>query len=107
MLTSDSPSPGRKEPVYVKEKVKAELKRLQDLEVNVPVDQPTEWVSQFVVAVKTSGDLRVYIDPKPLSVASKRERYQIPVTDYVLSDMPRRVCFKEVDLIRSLAFGVG
>lgn len=52
MLTSDSPSPGRKEPVSVKEKVKAELKRLQDLEVNVPVDQPTEWVSQLVVAVK-------------------------------------------------------
>ena len=99
--------PARKVPVSVKEKVKAELKRLQDLEVIAPVDQPTEWVSQFVVAVKTSGDLRVYIDPKPLSVASKRERYQIPVTDYVLSDMPRRVCFKEVDLIRSLAFGVG
>ena len=53
------------------------------------------------------GDLRVYIDPKPLSAALKRERYQIPVTDYVLSDMPRRVCFKEVDLIRSLVFGAG
>ena len=99
--------PARKVPVSVKEKVKTELKRLQDLVVIAPVDQPAEWVSQFVVAVKTSGDLRVYIDPKPLSVASKRERYQIPVTDYVLSDMPRRVNFKEVDLIRSLAIGAG
>ena len=49
--------PARKVPVSVKEKVKSELKRLQDLEVihAAPVDQPTEWVSQFVVAVKTSG----------------------------------------------------
>ena len=69
------------------EKVKAELKRLQDLEVIPPVDQPTEWVSQFVVAVKTSGDLRVCIDPKPLSAALKREKYQIPATDDVLSDL--------------------
>ena len=51
--------PARKVPVSVKEKVKAELKRLQDVEVIAPVDQPTEWVSQFVAVVKTSGDLRV------------------------------------------------
>ena len=51
--------PARKVLVSVKEKVKAELKMLPDLEVIAPVDQPTEWVSQFVAAVKTSGDLRV------------------------------------------------
>ena len=62
--------PARKVPVSVKEKFKAELKRLQDLKVIAPVDQPTEWVSQFVVAVKKSGDLRVCIDPKPLNAPS-------------------------------------
>ena len=82
--------PARKVPVSVKEKVKAKLKRLQDLDVNAPVDQPTEWVSQFVGAVKRSGDLRVCIDPKPLSAALKRERYQIPVTDDLLSDLAER-----------------
>ena len=62
--------PARKVPVSVEDKFKAELKRLQDLNVIAPVDQPTEWVSQFtVVAVKKSGDLRVCIDPKPLNVA--------------------------------------
>ena len=59
--------PASKVPVSVKEKFKAELKRLQDLKVIAPVDRPTEWVSQFVVAVKKSGDLRVCIDPKPLN----------------------------------------
>ena len=33
--------PARKVPVSVKEKFKAELKRLQDLKVIAPVDQPT------------------------------------------------------------------
>ena len=44
--------PARKVPVSVKEKFKAELQRLQDLEVIAPVDKPTKLVSQFVVAVK-------------------------------------------------------
>ena len=85
--------PARKVPVSVKEKFKAELKRLQDLKVIAPVDQPTEWVSQFVVA-----DLRVCIDPKPLNAALKRERYQIPVIDDVLPDLAEARVFTKVDL---------
>ena len=59
----------RKVPVSIREKFKAELQRLQDLRVITPVDQPTEWVSQFVVAVKKSGEVRVGIDPKELNAA--------------------------------------
>ena len=70
--------PVRKVPVSVKEKFKAELKRLQDLKVIAHVDQPAEWVCQFVIAVNKSGDLRVCSNPKPLNAALKRERYQIP-----------------------------
>ena len=90
--------PARKVPVSVKEKFQAELKRLQDLNVIAPVDQPTEWVSQFVVAVKRSGDLRVCIYPKPLNAALKRERYQIPVIDGVLPDLAEARVFTKVDL---------
>ena len=64
----------------------AELNRLQDLKVMTPVDQQTEWVSHFVVVVKTSGELRVYIDPKPLNAALKKEKYQIPVINDLLLD---------------------
>ena len=62
----------------------AELKRLHDLKVITPVDQQTEWVSQL--AVKNSGELRVYIDPKPLNATLKREKYQIPVINDLLLD---------------------
>ena len=90
--------PARKVPVSVKEKFKAELQRLQDLEVIAPVDEPTEWVSQFVVAVKKSGELRVCIDPKTLNAALKRERYQSLVIDELLPDLAEARLFSKVDL---------
>ena len=55
-------------------------------------------VSQFVVPVKKSGDLRVCIDPKPLNAALKRERYQIPVIDDVLPELAEARVFTKVDL---------
>ena len=87
--------PARKVPVSVKEKFKAELQRLQDLEVIAPFDEPTKWVSQFVVAVTKSGELRVCIDLKALNAALKRERYKIPVIDELLPAsciVPPSVC---------------
>ena len=44
--------PARKVPVFAKEKVTA------------PVDQPNEWVSQFVVAVKS---LMIYVSALTLN----------------------------------------
>ena len=65
--------PARKVPVSVQEKFKEELQRLERLKVITPVDEPTEWVSQIVVAVKKSGKLRVCIDPRPLNSALDRD----------------------------------
>jgi len=79
--------PARKIPVSVREKFKEELKRLKSIKVIAPGDQPTEWVSHIVVAVKRSGELRVCIDTKPLNTALKREHYQIPVVDDLLPDL--------------------
>lgn len=63
-----------------------------------PVDEPAEWVSQIVVAMKKSGELRICIDPKPLNAVLKRERYQIPVIDDLLPDLPDACVFTKVDL---------
>ena len=71
----------------MREKFENELKRLEELKIITHVDEPTEWVSQFVVAMKKSGSLRICIDPKPLNAALKRERYQIPVIDDLLLDV--------------------
>ena len=90
--------PARKIPVAVREKFKNELKRLEELKVIAPVDEPTEWVSQIVVAMKKSGSLRICIDPKPLNDALKREHYQIPVIDDLLPDLTDVCVFTKVDL---------
>ena len=55
-----------------KDVVKAELQRLVDTGMIVPVDEPTDWVSQMSVAEKNSG-IRICIDPRPLNKALKRE----------------------------------
>ena len=58
--------PARKVPVSVTGKFKEELKRLEGLNVITPVDEPTEWVSQIVVAMKKSGELRISLIQSPL-----------------------------------------
>lgn len=88
----------RKVPVSIREKFEVELQRLQDFKVITPVDKLTEWVSQFVVAVKKFGELRVCIDPKPLNAAFKRERYQILVIEELYPDLADARVFTKVDL---------
>ena len=51
---------------------KLEFERLTDIGVLMPVDEPTDWVSNLVVATKESGDLRLCLDPQQLNKALKR-----------------------------------
>ena len=88
-------SPSRRVPLALKPRLKQELERLTSLRVIAPVDSPTDWVSNVVVATKPSGDLRICIDPKGLNKALKRERYPIPVIEDVLPELSKaRVCTK-------------
>jgi hypothetical protein len=84
-------------PFAVKAKVKDELMRLTNLEVIQPVDEPTDWVSNMVVATKPSGELRICIDPKQLNKALQRERYPIPVIEDVMPDIAKAKVFTKVD----------
>ena len=77
--------------------VKEKLVRLTGIGVLVPVDEPTDWVSNLVIATKASGDLRLCLDPKQLNKALKRERYALPVIDDVLPDLSKAKVFTKVD----------
>ena len=90
-------APARRVSFALRPKLKAELERLTDLGVLKPVDEPTDWVSNLVVATKESGDLRLCLDPKPLNSALKRERYPLPVIDDVLPDLSKAKVFTKVD----------
>ena len=80
-------APSRRVPFIIKPKLKAVLERLTDIGVLMPVDEPTDWVSNLVIATKESGDLRLRLDPQQLNKALKRERYILPVIVDVLPNL--------------------
>lgn len=84
-------------PFAIKPKLKAELERLTDISVLIPVDEPTDWVSNLVVATKESGDLRLCLDLQQLNKALKRERYPLPVIDDILPNLSRAKVFTKID----------
>lgn len=73
--------PPRKIPLALKPKVKEELCRLEKLGVIKPVKTLTDWVSALVVAPKRNGDIRLFIDPKPLNEALMRNHYPTPTIE--------------------------
>ena len=89
--------PTQRIPLAVKDKLKAELKRLVDLNIITPVDTPTDWISVIVVTVKKSGDIRLCIDPKPLNKAVKRNHYPSLTIEDILPDLAHARCFSVLD----------
>ena len=51
---------------------------LKEQNIVVDVDKPTEWVSNIINVEKNNGSLRLFLDPKPMNKAFKRERHNIP-----------------------------
>ena len=93
-------APSRRVPFAIKPRLKAELERLTDIGVLMPVDEPTELpLTDLITATKETGDLRLCLDPQQLNKALKRERYPLPVIDdvHVLPDLSRAKMFTKID----------
>ena len=91
-------NPPRRVPLAVQDDLKAELDRLEGMNIIEKVDTPTEWISSMVCARKANGTLRVCIDPRPLNKALKRSHYMIPVLDDVLPKLSGAKVFSVVDV---------
>ncbi|XP_014672358.1 PREDICTED: uncharacterized protein LOC106812875 [Priapulus caudatus] len=92
------PVANRRVPIAVRPKLKMELERLKELNVISPVEEPTPWVSQMVVAHKKSGALRICINPHELNKALLREHYTLPVLDDALHELSDSRVFSKTDL---------
>ena len=57
----------------LRDKVDIELDKMLKLGIIVPVNEPTEWVNQLVVAEKPNGKLRICLDSHDLNEAILRE----------------------------------
>lgn len=82
----------------LKEDLKVELDRLQELGVLASVDELTPWVSGLAIVPNKSGALRICIDLRPLNKVLKRETYQLPILEDILTELSKAKVFSTVDL---------
>ena len=52
----------------------------------------------MAVVNKKNGSLRIYIDPKPLNAALKREYFKLPTLDDILPELHNAKVFSELDV---------
>ncbi|XP_060079959.1 uncharacterized protein K02A2.6-like [Ylistrum balloti] len=90
--------PPRRVPISLRDKVKDELDRMENLGVIVKQEEPTEWVNSLVTVLKPNGKLRLCIDPCDLNRAIQREHFPLKTIEEVVSRMPGAKIFSKLDL---------
>ena len=80
---------------------RAQLKKELDRQVEVgflaKVNEPTDWMNSLVIAEKSTGKMRLCIDPKDLNKEIKREHFQIPTKEDILGKLANASCFSKLD----------
>lgn len=87
----------RRVPAPLKDGLKKELDRMINLGVIKKVNEPTDWVNSMVATKKKNGELRICLDPKDLNDSIKREHYQIPTREEIISEMSGARYFTKLD----------
>ena len=87
----------RKVTVAIREKLKAELDRMEKLNVISKVDEPTKWVNSMVVVLKPNGVVRIFLDPRDLNKAINREHYKMITLEEVTSQLSGAQYFTVLD----------
>lgn len=79
------------------DKLKKELQRMEKLNVTEKVDKPTEWVNSMTMVEKPNGKLQTCLDPKDLNNAIRRQHFQIPTTEEIMSKLNGAPYFSTLD----------
>jgi transposase InsO family protein len=87
----------RKVPLALKEPLRAELQRMEELGVITKVNKPTQWVNAIVVVMKKNGKLRVCMDPRPLNKAIQRQHFKIPTREEIIAQFAGGMYFSKLD----------
>ena len=83
--------------IHMRDEIKSELENMESLGVIKRVTQPTDWVSSIVYSRKSSGQLRICLDPKDLNKAVKRPHYRTPSLDEVTHKLAGAKIFSKLD----------
>ncbi|GBN40363.1 Uncharacterized protein K02A2.6, partial [Araneus ventricosus] len=90
--------PPRRVPQALQPKLKETLDKLEKEKIVSKVNKPTDWVQSLVIVEKPNGNLRLCLDPRDLNKVIKREHYQIPSADDIISRLEGKKIFSVVDL---------
>ena len=69
---------------------------MEDTGVVVKRKEPTDWVNSLVTVIKPEK-IRVFIDPRDLNRAIKREYYPMKTIENVVAEMPDAKLFSALD----------
>lgn len=89
--------PPRRAPIQLRDKIKAELERMVQLEVIRPVDEPTDWVSSTTYAKKKDGSIQICLDPKDVNMALKRGQHHTPTLEELTHKFADARVFSKLD----------
>ena len=87
-------------PFHLRDKVEAEIKRLEQEDIIEKVTGPTEWVSPVVIAEKpkSPSKVRICVDMREPNKAIMRTRHVTPTLDELICDLRHAQVFSKIDL---------
>lgn len=89
--------PPRKYPIQLLPEIKAELEKMEKTGVIIPVQEPTDWVNSLAFSRKSSGGLRVCLDPKDLNKSIKRTHHKTPTLEEITNRFSGAKLFSKLD----------
>ena len=84
-------------PIHLKDELKAEMDKMVKDKIIGKVDQPTEWVSSLTYSRKSSGQLRICLDPKDLNKALKCCHHRTPTLEEITHELSGAKHFSKLD----------
>ncbi|KAJ8037799.1 hypothetical protein HOLleu_18705 [Holothuria leucospilota] len=89
--------PPRKCSIHLKDKLKAELDKMERDGIIRKVTHHTDWCSSLTTVIKTDGTLRVCLDPKRLNQNLKRCPHKIPTLEELNPAFAKANYFSKLD----------
>ena len=84
-------------PLPLRDKVQAELRKMEQMGVISKVQTPTPWCAAMVVVPKSSGGVRICVDLKPLNQSVLREVHPLPKVKTTLAQLSGATVFSKID----------
>ncbi|XP_077862565.1 uncharacterized protein LOC144344556 [Saccoglossus kowalevskii] len=92
-----STDPPRRIPYAIRNQVKAELDRMQEIGVIVPETEPTPWVNSMTIVRKANNQIRICMDPTKLNKAIRRAHHPTKTIEEIAARMPNAKLFSKLD----------